>query len=154
MVTPLIGREFDIQTLNKYFIELKKFADKNEFELLVAIEDLRALFGSAAGATFTFGFICGSTETVLIAHEIPYIKVNAKKWQAFTFQGVPEIRKPSKINKKGIEVRGGLETKQMALISQKRLYPNFNPLATERSKKPHEGIVDAIGIMHYIKNNY
>ena len=57
-------------------------------------------------------------------------------------------------NKKSFRVKGKLDTKCMALLSQKRLYPSFNPLATERSKKPHEGIIDALCISHYLKNHY
>lgn len=145
---PTIGKELDVHQLHEI---LKPF--KGE-DCMVAFEDLKAIFGVAAGATFTFGFVAGCTEAIVVALGLPYRKVNSKVWQKEAFAGIPEIRKPSKINKNGKEVRGGLETKQMALIASKRLYPQFDSRPTERSKNAHDGIVDALLISWWICNNY
>jgi len=144
---PKIGNEFDIHN----FVEiLKEFKDTNCF---VVFEDLRAVYGSAAGATFTFGHVAGATEATVIALGLPFKKLQAKIWQKWAFIGIPEIRKPSKINKKGIEVKGGLETKQMALLAAKRMFPNEDLRKSERSKNPDDGIVDALLISEWIKQN-
>jgi len=66
------------------------------------------------------------------------------------FAGVPEIRKPStRRNKDGDPIRGPRDTKAMALLAAKRLFPSVDLTATERSKKPHDGIVDALLLAEY-----
>jgi hypothetical protein len=149
-VTPLIGDELDILELNNYLCSLKT---EYKGQVFAGIEDLRAIFGSAAGATFTFGFVCGATEALLVANTIPFVKIRAKKWQAEVFEGIPEQRKPSTY-KDGKEKRGSLETKKMALLAQKRLFPSFDPTPTVRAKNPHDGIVDALCIAYYLSKNY
>ena len=145
---PKIGKEFDVHALHEL---LKPF--KGE-DCMVGFEDLRAIYGVAAGATFTFGFVAGCTEAIVISLGLPYRKVNPKVWQKQAFLGVPEIRKPSHLNKKGTMIKGGLETKQMAEIASKRLYPNFDSRATERCKNAHDGIVDALLISWWVSQNY
>jgi hypothetical protein len=39
----------------------------------------------------------------------------------------------------------------MAAIAAKRLFPNTSFLATERSKKDHDGIIDALLLSYYAK---
>jgi|LakMenEpi03Aug12_release.lakeMendotaPanAssembly.Ray.scaffolds.fasta_scaffold951196_1 hypothetical protein len=147
-VMPTIGKELDVHGIHSI---LKCFEGE---DCMVAFEDVRAIFGSSAGATFTFGFVAGCTEALVISLGLPYRKVNPKVWQKQAFAGVPELRKPSKINKLGKEVRGGIDTKAMALIASKRLFPNFDARPTERSKNAHDGIVDALLISWWICQNY
>lgn len=145
---PKIGTELDIHALNDILLSYPKE------DMICAFEDLHAIFGSSAGSTFSFGHICGVTEALVIANHIPFIKVQAKVWQKEAFQGIPEIRKPSKINKNGTEVKGRLDTKAMAEIASKRLFPSVDTRATERSKKVHDGIIDALLISWWIRKNY
>lgn len=149
-VMPLIGDQLDVLELSKYFSSIKESSD----QVFAGIEDLKAIFGSAAGATFTFGFVCGATEALLIAHGIPFVKIQSKVWQKEEFIGIPEIRRPSSTNAKGVLKQGSLETKKMALLAQKRLFPDFDPTPTERSKKAHDGIVDGLLIAHYISKHF
>jgi len=144
---PIIGKEFDIHKLVEI---LQEFKNENCF---VVFEDLRAIYGVAAGATFTFGHVAGATEATVIALGLRFKKLQAKIWQKWAFIGIPEIRKPSKVNKKGVEVKGGLETKQMALLAAKRMFPNEDLRKSERSKNPDDGIVDALLISEWIKQN-
>ena len=147
-IMPLISNEIDVKSLYDIFY---KYKDK---KCMCAMEDLHAIFGSSAKSTFTFGFVAGATEAIILSLGIPYIKVQAKIWQKEAFRGIKEIRKPSTINKKGVEVKGRLDTKAMALLASKRLYPKFDSTPSERSKKAHDGIVDALLISDYIINNY
>jgi len=150
-VMPVIGNnnnQFDTHELVK-ILESFKGTD-----CMVVFEDLRAIFGSGAGATFTFGFIAGATEAIIISLGLPYRKVNAKIWQKMAFAGVPEIRKPNTKDKNGKEIKGKIDTKAMALVAAKRLYPNVDLRPTERSKNPHDGIVDALLMSWYCKQVY
>ena len=129
--------------------------DGNEFDniirkcrgvdCVVYIEDVHALFGSSAKATFTFGRICGIIEGIVIANHLRYVYVQPKVWQKEMFQGVKEIRKPSA--KKG--VKGRIDTKAMSEIACKRLFPETKFVATSRCTKTHDGMTDAALIAEY-----
>jgi len=140
---PLINNEVDYHALYKI---LSEFKDK---PCHVVFENLRAIFGSAAGATFTFGHVAGATEMAVIACGLPYTKVNAKDWQKELFQGVQEISKPSKSKKTMIK-----DTKAMALLSAKRLFPDLDLRGSEKSKNAHEGIVDALLMSEYARRKF
>jgi hypothetical protein len=110
----------------------------------VFIEEVHALYGSSAGATFSFGYICGVTMGMIVSAKVPFTLVQPKVWQKVMFKGIPDIRKPYKDGKKG-----KTDTKAMALIAAKRLFPGMDFLATQRSKNPHDGLVDSIIIAEY-----
>lgn len=143
-VIPKIDTEIDLVSLKKILLFYK---DKN---IIVGFENLRSIFGVSASANFTFGFNCGVTEAIVSSLEMPYLKIYSKIWQKEAFIGIKEIRKPSKFDKNGKEKLGSLETKKMALIASNRLYPGLDLKATERSKKQHEGMVDALLISWYL----
>ncbi len=145
-VTPLIGRELDFKAFKDLLLNYS-----NPF---VVCEDLHAIFNSSAANTFTFGGMCYATEMACVCLEIPYVKVQAKLWQKIMFEGVKEIRKPGTKNKKGIDVKGKVDTKAMALIAAKRLFPKENFLPTPKSRTPHDGIVDAILMAEYARRTY
>lgn len=145
-VMPLIGdKELDIGQLRDL---LKRFMPGH-----VYLEDVHAIFGSAAGATFTFGKICGAIEATLLCCDIPFTKIQPKKWQAEVYQGIPEIRKPSIIIKAGKRagqtIKGKLDCKAMSEIAAKRLFPGVDLRASSRCKNSHDGIVDALLIAEY-----
>jgi len=110
----------------------------------VFIEDVHAIFGAAAGSTFAFGHICGSIETLVKCCDIPHTKVQPKLWQKSIYQGIPEIRKPSKNGKKG-----KLDTKAMSAVAAKRLFPTADLRKSDKCKVVHDGIVDAVLIAEY-----
>jgi crossover junction endodeoxyribonuclease RuvC len=110
----------------------------------VYLEDVHAIFGSAAGATFSFGKICGSIETAIALCDVPYTKVQPKAWQKVIYQGIPEIRKPSKK-----ATKGRIDTKAMSEVAAKRLFPDEDFRASERCRISHDGIIDALCIAEY-----
>ena len=100
----------------------------------VYIEDVHAIFGSAAKATFTFGKVCGIIEGIVIANHLRYTYVQPKVWQKEMFQGVKEVRKP-KTNR--------VDTKAMSELACKRLFPAVKFTATDRCTKTHDGMTDS-----------
>jgi hypothetical protein len=133
--TPLVNDEIDTAELKKILWELTHGCS----DVLIAIEAVSSIFGASAKSNFQFGRALGLLEGLVSGMGIPFLKIHAKKWQKVFFEGIPESNKNGKI-----------DTKAMALQAAKRLYPDVNLLATERSKVPHEGIVDSLGIAHYI----
>jgi hypothetical protein len=157
---PLIGKIVDLNELSIFFREIQKKYTNIHF----VIEDVHAIFGSSAKGTFTFGRVVGQLEGILSALMIPYTAVQPKTWQSEMFQGVPEIRKQGskilRLNKESgaIETRirkGNRDTKKMAEVATKRLFPTVNIIKPRsRKKKVDEGVVDALLICEYCKRKF
>jgi hypothetical protein len=140
---PLIGKEFDVKALSDIFSEY------SEYFCYAVIEDVHSIFGASAGATFDFGFGCGLLEGILVSHGIPYTKVQPKKWQAEMFEGIPLQQKPSSTGKTVQK-----DTKRMAEMAAKRLFPSIDLRMSDKCKKSHDGKVDALLICEYCKRNF
>jgi hypothetical protein len=144
---PTIGKEYDVNGLRKLIDMAANPIGEDFFEgphqPIAIIEDVHAIFGSAAGATFTFGFGKGLLIGIVAALGLPYCLVQPKIWQKEMYQGIPEIRKPGTETAKGYR-QGPLDTKKMSLMAAQRIYPNVDLRATERAVNPDEGIVDAL----------
>jgi len=150
-VMPKVAKVFD---LNEFIHIIKSHKDNS----IAYIEDVHSLFGMSAKSNFSFGGIVWTMRAVCACFNVPYTLVAPKTWQKEMFQGVREMRKPSKqIKKKDkktgeiIETskQGQVDTKAMALLAVKRLYPDTKLTATDRSTIAHDGIVDAILIARY-----
>ena len=141
---PLIGKEVDIHELDKI---IKDFMLCDDIHCV--IEDLHSIFGASSKSTFSFGFICGATEAVLIANKMSFTKIKPKEWQKQMWQGIPVQKKPSSTGKTMVN-----DTKLMSLMAAKRLFPNIDLRATNRSKNPHDGKVDSLLLASYCEKNY
>lgn len=142
-VMPLIGKQLDLHEL--YNI-LRYYEGK---DCHVIFEDLHAIFGASAGSTFNFGGSAMAIEMCVIATGLPFTKIKAVVWQKEMFVGVKEILKPSSTKKTMKR-----DTKSMALLAAKRLFPNTPLTKSKRSVKPHDGIVDALLMAEYAKRNF
>lgn len=136
---PLINNEVDIHKL----YDILSF-DGDNWDVKCVLEDVHALFGVSAKATFSFGWVLGAIEGVLVSCSIPYIKVQPKEWQKEMWQGIPLQKKPN----------GRTDTKAMSLLAAKRLFPNEDLTATERSVKPNDGKVDALLLCEYCRRKF
>jgi hypothetical protein len=143
---PLIGKEVDLNELNRV---IKIIGEQFAGCLHCVIEDVHAKYGSSAGATFSFGYVCGATEAIIMANNIPHTKVQPKKWQKDMWEGVPVQKKPSSTGKTLVN-----DTKLMSLMAVKRLFPEIDLRATDRSRKPHDGKVDSLLLAEYGRRNY
>ena len=140
---PSIGGVIDIHRL----VELLKFYRGQDCH--VVFEDLHAIFGSSAKSNHSFGRNDGIVRGVVAGLNLPYTPVEPKVWQKELFVGVKKLQKKSTSGKTMVN-----DTKKMALIVCKRLFPTANLLATKRSSVPHNGIVDAILLAEYSKRKF
>lgn len=127
-----IGNEIDIPKLSNI---LQSYA---QVGCICALEDVHSIHGTASTANFQFGRSLGIVEGILGALKIPFIKVAPKKWQSLCHQGVPKLP----------------DTKKMSAIAVQRLYPNKSFLQSTKHRVPHNGMVDACLICHYLKFFY
>lgn len=159
---PLSGKEVDYHALKRDFSEAIGHNTNGEIvitngkvtdsTIYCVIEDVHAKFGTAAKATFNFGFVAGAMEMMLIALGIPYTKVAPKKWQKQMWEGVTVQKKQSSTGKTMVN-----DTKSTSLIAAKRMFPDLDLRAntdSKRATKPHDGKVDSLLICEYCKRNF
>lgn len=86
----------------------------------------RIVTKSGSLANFNRGYALGSLEGMLVALNQRYALVAPQTWQSAVLKDV-----------------NCTDTKQAALVVARRFWPAQNWLAGPRSKKPHDGLVDA-----------
>lgn len=97
------------------------------------LEQVHAMPKQGVSSTFNFGMNYGFIQGVLKAYGIPYELVTPQKWKK-------EFSCTSDKNT-SIEVC-------------KRLFPNVNLKATDRCKKDHDGMAEALLIAEYGRRHY
>ena len=116
---------------------------------LIVIENVHAMQGGTGGSSnFSFGFGKGLLVMAAVASQTPRMYVSPQAWQKLAWLGVTKVQKPSGTHGKMVT-----DTKATSLIAAKRLFPGETFLASERSKKPHDGMVDAALIAYYGSKN-
>lgn len=150
-IIPKIGKEIDLNALNKLVVHIKNFGDTQH----VILERVHSIFGVGAASNFTFGQVNGFIEGMIVAAGLKYTKTNPKDWQKVSWEGIniPTVSVPKYKTvggaKKQVGTRDKVLTKEASAMAAKRLFPDWNFLATERSSKMHDGLVDAALIAYY-----
>ena len=126
MPMPIIGgkkRHLDLHFIKGWILEKQPE--------LVIIEKVSAMPKQGVSSMFRFGEQFGAIQGICVGLGLPYILVTPQAWKK--------------------KVLGGYDKgdKAVATLYVQRKYPNVNLLATSRSRKPHEGMVDAICIAEY-----
>ena len=133
MPTILLGkkRALDNLTLSRIF------SGYDPVKCYAILEEQHAMPKQGVVSMMSIGYGFGALKQCLVDFGIPHEVVRAQVWQ----------------KEFGISGRKG-NTKAQALQICQSLFPDLNLLATERSKKPHEGIVDAVLIAEFAKRRY
>lgn len=141
-IIPVIGDDVDIHALYAFFTPLKE-----KYNCTLILEDVHSMFKMSAGSNFTFGFVCGAIEAIVIAHGFKLIKVPPKTWQKELWQNSDKQYKPLEKGQKNPSIN----TKLTSLICAKRLFPAFDFRKSDsiRVKNDHDGIIDGCLIAEY-----
>ena len=115
----------------RLLIELDGIAQ--EYECICYLEHVHAMPKQGVSSTFNFGMNFGFIQGVLKAYEIPYELVTPQKW------------------KKEFSCTSDKNT---SIELCKRLFPNVNLKATERCRKDHDGMAEALLIAEYGRRHY
>lgn len=124
------------------YVEVRPYSDDillnnmkvgRTFDIICYLEQVHAMPKQGVSSTFNFGMNYGFIQGVLKAYGIPYELVTPQKWKK-------EFSCTSDKNT-SIEVC-------------KRLFPNVNLKATERCKKDHDGMAEALLIAEYGRRHY
>lgn len=139
-IMPLLGDDIDISGL--YSLLQRLWSD---YDVTVILEDVHSIFGSSASSNFTFGFVCGVIEAVVVSQKLKLIKVGPKKWQGEIWENSDKCYKPKKPDQKNPSV----DTKATTLRAAVRLFPMEDLRKSDRAKIAHDGIVDALLMAEY-----
>ena len=121
--------------------------------LSCVIEDVHALFNSAAKATFSFGENKGMLIGLLCAHKIPYTLVPAKEWQSCLWTNADKEYDYKFVkDKKGNETtRKTVNTKKTSINAAKRLFPETDLRRSSACKNIDDNKVDALLMSEYAR---
>lgn len=144
----------DLYQLSKIMSEIR-----NTYEYIACvIEDVQAIYGSAASATFSFGFNKGYLIGLLCANNIPYTLVQPKQWQREMWNNSDIVVKYKKVlikdrkTKLPMEItKKSTDTKQTSYNCAKRLFPTMDFRKTERCKNFDDNKVDATLMCEYAR---
>lgn len=118
--------------------------------VVCAMEEIHAIFGSSAKATFAFGEINGLLKGLLIANKIPYHLVQPKTWQKEMWDNKDLVVSYKNIKVKGKDVsKKEINTKQTSINAAKRIFPHIDLRKTERCKNIDDNKVDSLLIAEY-----
>lgn len=120
--------------------------------LVCVIEDVHSIYGSAAKATFNFGFNKGYLIGLLAANKIPYVLVQPKTWQKEMWLNSDMVVNYKKVAIKGKEVtKKEVDTKNTSINAAKRLFPHIDFRKSERCKNLDDNKVDATLMSEYAR---
>ncbi len=135
---PKNSNEIDVNRLSTFLKFHKRFVSH------CVVEDVHSIFGAGSKANFQFGRSLGLLEGVLIASKIPFTKITPKNWQSVIWEGVQPIEVNTGKKTPQGNIKYKTDTKATSLIAIKKLFPEANLTASDRSKKPSDGIVDSL----------
>lgn len=136
-VTPMIfdGKLIDFRKMSRWIRYHCHMDDMIPPISMAGIEKVGAMPGQGVVSMFSFGLSTGGMLGILGALEIQTLQIPPQRWKKYTLADTDK-------------------SKEAAITFCTMFYPKVNLYATERSKKPHSGICDALCIAHYISNNF
>ncbi len=119
--------QLDLKVIAQILEEWADYVD------MVYLEKVAAMPNQGVSSVFKFGRVYGALEGMVTAFKMPMTLVTPAQWCKELHKGVSASMQP--------------KDKSRVVIG--RLFPKVDLRATERSKKPHEGMVDALLISEY-----
>ena len=133
MATPLAGKELDCDAIIDFLV--KYGVDSLLNNVVACIEKVGAMPHQGVTSMYTFGYVTGIVHGIIASFGIPRYVVTPNEWKKVVLAGLGK-------------------DKDAALAYCKRAFPGVCLLATERSKVPHTGIIDALCIAQYARMKY
>lgn len=104
-----------------------------KYQAIVCLEKVSAMPKQGVASTFNFGKSAGFIEGVLTALDIPFQLVTPKMWKS----------------------EYGLNSDKAKSVEVcRRLFPNVNLKRTERCKKDHDGMAEALLMAEYARRKW
>lgn len=114
-----------------------KFSLRPQDKFVCVMEEVHAIFGSSAKATFSFGETFGFLKGLIIAYGFPYHLVQPKQWQNEIWITEDKVYRYKHDGKKMVD------TKNTSINAAKRLFPYEDFRRNPRCKNIDDNKVDA-----------
>lgn len=128
------------------------------WEVVSVMEDVHAIYGSAANSTFAFGEIKGILKGLLIANEIPYTLVPPKTWQKEIWIRQDEVYVTKQrtmtdkvTGERTVNSYKAVDPKPTSINAARRLFPNVDLRKNDRCRKIDDNKVDSLLIAEYAR---
>lgn len=119
--------------------------------IIAVMEEVHALFGSSAKATFAFGKINGILESMLISNCVPYHLVQPKIWQKEIWITQDKIYKDTgRTGKDGKPIKA-VDQKPTSINAARRLFPNVDFRRSSKCKNIDDNKCDSLLIAEYAR---
>lgn len=122
--------------------DVSKWLSVNSVNAVCCMEEIHAVFGSSAKATFSFGETFGVLQGLLIALGIPFHLVQPKVWQKEMWITQDKEYK-TKNGKKSVD------NKPTSINAARRLFPDIDFRRSEKCKNIDDNKCDATLICEY-----
>lgn len=123
---------------------LKRVNDEATEGIICVLEEIHAILGSSAKATFSFGETNGLLKGILIANNIPFTIVQPKKWQMEIWDNIDKVYSYKKERKV-------VDTKATSINAAIRLFPNIDLRKNERCRKVDDNKCDSLLMAEYAR---
>ena len=117
--------------------QIKAEALRSERELHCYLEKAQTMPKQGGVSVFRYGQHYGNLEGILLSLQIRHTVVHPSTWTRVMHAGC------------SVKEKGRSGAKKRSFEAAQRLFPGESFLATERSSKPHDGIIDAMLIAEY-----
>jgi hypothetical protein len=135
MPTVSVGSNIYIDETEVFEVLLRMCSEHKGTVIGYEIGQKNPLFGTKGN--FSNGYSYGVIKTVVRLLKVSHLEINPKTWQKKLFKDI-----------KG----ANMSTKEASFEYCRRMYPNVKLLASDRCKKPHDGMADALCIASYVAN--
>ena len=136
-----------IADLNNWLGRQITTAADYEWNIIAVVEEVHAIFGSSAKATFSFGEAFGMIKGLIYGNMIPLHLVPPKVWQKEIWVNSDMVYEYKK--KEDGVVRKTVDTKKTSINAATRLFPNIDLRRNERCKNYDDNKVDSILLSEY-----
>lgn len=122
-------------------------------EIACVIEDVHAIFNSAAKATFSFGENKGMLVGLLCANKIPFTLIPPKQWQSCMWTNADKEYDYKMVKDKNGMLRNKktINTKKTSINAAKRLFPDTDLRRSSACKNIDDNKVDALLMSEYAR---
>lgn len=134
---PIVGSMPTIRLENKRVYDEKGI--RKVFDLHCGVDDFVVIIERAQSmpkqgsvSMFNYGTGYGLIRGICVGMCVPYVLVHPRTWQRVMFAGLSRR-----------------DTKSQSVLVAQRMFPLIDLRATQRSKKPHDGMSDALLIAAY-----
>lgn len=134
---------------HRWSIFFQQLYEKYDGDVVCCMEEIHAIFGSSAKATFSFGEVNGMLKGLLISNHIPFHLVQPKNWQKEIWINDDRVYdlKPSK-NESGKTIKK-INNKKTSFNAGRRLFPDVDFRRTPQCIKDDDNKCDSLLICEY-----